>query len=397
LFGPLFYSTVIAAVLLTVWAAIDAGGPAVDAWLTERSLIRSLRADDARVRAEAASTLMTLGFDSAVPHLIEAARDPRADVRAMACQYLIRAGAKQDVVVPVLVSAASDGDEHVRYESACAFGRLIAPGVIGRGQPIVTMHERMPPDLRSQSIKALRRLLHDQATQTRIAAADALAVFGPDPEVASDLVAATADNNRDLRFAAARALLKVSGANDPYARLTLVALVADLEPIGDRRAILDVILTAGEETQNQAVAALARLIADIDIPILRSDVVDCLLACGPRARAAMPTFERRLNDEDPAERAMAGMAIATIESSETERVIPILLKMIDDLAIAPESRKAALDKIRELKATELVKATPILIRQLGSKSAQVRLTAMEMLGDIIGDTPAAMPAQASSN
>ena len=68
--------------------------------------------------------------------------------------------------------------------------------------------------------------------------------------------------------------------------------------------------------------------------------------------------------------------------------------MIDDLAIAPESRQAALDLIRELNETELVKATPILIRQLGSQNAEVRLMAIGMLQSIIEYMPAEMPAPA---
>jgi HEAT repeat protein len=249
--------------------------------------------------------------------------------------------------------------------------------------------------LRSKSIKALRRLVHDQASVTRIAAADALGLFGPDPEAAADLAAATGDNDRDVRFAAARALLQVMGANDAIARRTLVALVADPEPIADRRAVLNVVLTAGKDVQDQAVAALARLLADVDLANdkgdIHGDVVDCLVACGPRARAALPAFERLLNDEDPANRASAGIAVATIGGNANPRAIPLLLKMIDDLAMSPESRQAALEKIRELNEAEVVKATPILIRQLGYNSAEVRLTAMGMLGSIIENTPALMP------
>jgi HEAT repeat protein len=148
------------------------------------------------------------------------------------------------------------------------------------------------------------------------------------------------------------------------------------------------------------VAALARLLADIDLSNdkndVHGDVVDCLVACGPRARAALPTIERLLKDEDPAQRAKAGIAAATIEGNASSRTISILLNMIDDLAIAPESRQAALEKIREFSEAELVKATPILIRQLGSKSAEVRLTAMGMLGTIIENTPALMPAATSA-
>ena len=98
-----------------------------------------------------------------------------------------------------------------------------------------------------------------------------------------------------------------------------------------------------------------------------------------------------LDDEDPAERAVAGIAIATIRGNANPRAIPILLKTIDDLATSPESRQAALEKIRELNDAELVKATPILIRQLGSNTADVRRTAMGMLGSIIENTPALMP------
>ena len=104
---------------------------------------------------------------------------------------------------------------------------------------------------------------------------------------------------------------------------------------------------------------------------------------GPARGLPCQHFERLLDDEDPASRAIAGIAVATIGGNANPRTIPLLLKMIDDLTIAPESRQAALEKIRELNEAELVKATPILIRQLGSKSAEVRLTAMEMLGSII--------------
>jgi HEAT repeat protein len=395
MFGPLFYTTVVVAVLLTALVGVYVRLPTVAEGLRERSLIRSLRADDSREREAAAASLVELGSGSAVPHLVEAARDPRADLRVLACRYLIRAGTELDVVVPILVTAASDVEEKVRSEAACAFACLIPPGVPGRAQLIAATHGKMSPGLRAESIKVLRRLVRDQSSLTRIAAADALGLLGADPEAAADLAVATGDNNRDVRFAAAQALLKVSGPNDRSAGRTLVALVADPEPIADRRAILDVVFSAGEEVQDQAVAALARLLADVDLPI-HGDVVDCLVACGPRARAALPTFERLLNDEDPAERAIAGIALATIGGNANPLAILSLLNMIDDLAIAPESRQAALEKIREFNEAELVKATPILIRQLGSKSAEVRLTAMGMLGTIIENTPALMPAATSA-
>jgi HEAT repeat protein len=155
-------------------------------------------------------------------------------------------------------------------------------------------------------------------------------------------------------------------------------------------------LSAGLEVQDQAVAALATLIANVDLTS-HGDMVDCLVACGPRARAALPTLERLSNNEDPTVRAIAAIAAATIGGNANPRIIPILLKTIDDVAVTPDFRQSALEKIRELNEAELVKATPILIRQLGSPTAEVRSSAMDMLGTIIGNTPAEMPGPTTAN
>ena len=253
----------------------------------------------------------------------------------------------------------------------------------------------MPTDataarLRSAIITALRRLLEDDAIATRVAAADALGRFGPDAATVADLVTATRDKEWDVRFAAARALLKVGGPDDPAAGRTLVALVGDPEPIADRRAVLDVVMTAGAAMQDQAAAVLADLLDDADTSI-DADVIDCLMPLGPRARVALPALGRLLDDEDPAHRALAGIAFATISGKSSPRAIPALLRILDDLSLAPEWRQSALGKIRELDEAELVKATPILIRQLASRDQDVRLAAMEMLGQIVSETPVELP------
>jgi HEAT repeat protein len=400
MFGPLFYTTVVVALFLTASVEVYTGLPTVTDWLLKRSLIRSLQADDTSERDAAVASLLKLDAGLAVPHLVEAARNPRADRRALACRYLVEACTENEVVVPILAAAASDVDETVRYEAARAFGRLLHARLLldasRRAQLTDSPRAGLEPGMRAESIKALRRLLHDQASLTRVAAADSFELFGPDPEAEADLAAATGDKDRDVRFAAARALMKVSGDSDRLAGPTLVALLADPEPIADRRAVLDLVRSAGLEVQDPAVAALASLVADVDLTT-HGDVVDCLVAFGPRARAALPTLERLSNNEDPAVRAIAAIAAATIGGNANPRIIPILLKTIDDVAVTPDFRQSALEKIRELNEAELVKATPILIRQLGSPTAEVRSTAMDMLGTIIGNTPAEMPAPTTAN
>ncbi len=249
----------------------------------------------------------------------------------------------------------------------------------------------MTPDLRARSINALRALLKDKASPTRVAAADALEKLGADEEAAADLVAATGDSDRDVRFAAARALLKINGANDGAAGRTLVALIGSRDPIGDRLSILQAVNSASPEVQNRAIAVLSSLLGEDDL-LIHPDVVDCLVAAGPRARPALPALERLLNGKTPEERGIAAIAIARIEGTTSPRTLPTLLRLIEDLAVPLDRRHKTLEWIRELNAPDLAKVTPILIRQLGSKDPQVRMDAMEMLGSIVGDFPAEMPA-----
>ena len=98
-----------------------------------------------------------------------------------------------------------------------------------------------------------------------------------------------------------------------------------------------------------------------------------------------------MNDKDPDQRNMAGVAITKIEGKTSARTLPILLGLIADVAAMRDQRQSLIEMIRKSNAPDLVKVTPILIRQLGSKNPQVRVDAMEMLGTIIGDTPAEMP------
>ena len=418
-FGPLFYSTLVVSVLLTICGEIVIHESAVRKllrerafWQEEQALIAELHADNSKVREMALAALLERRSKAVVPYLLEAAHDPRSEVRGMACRYLVETVADHDVVVPVLAAAASDKDEKVRAEAALAFGRLLAVlppgGQLGQspansmriipvsapanqgGRLISIPIKEMAPALRALSSKALRPLLKDRASPTRIAAADALGQLGPDPDAAADLIVAAGDPERDLQLAAARALLKINGANDPTAGRTLVALIASREPIGDRMIILELVKSASAGVQDQAMAALASLLTDADL-MIHQDVIDCLVAAGPRARLALPAVERLLNDKDPRQRCMAAIAVARIEVKTSPRTLPILLKVIEDVAVMPEERHEILEIFRESNAADLVKATPILIRQLGSKNPNVRTAAMEMLGLIIGDTPAEMP------
>ena len=399
MFGPLFYSTLVISALLTISGEFVIHESTVRKYLEERGLLQQeqallaeLRSHESKVRDAALKALMQRRSKAVVPYLLEAAHDSRPEVRVLACRHLPETDADYAVMVPILVVAASDLVENIRCEAALAFGRIRSQRVSQGGVSIpITDVGGMAPGLRAESIKALRRLLKEKALGTRIAAADALGRLGPDPEAVVDLVAATRDAGRELQFSAAQALLKINGANDPTAGRTLVALIGSRDPIGDRLGILNLVRSTGEEVQDQVIVALASLLTEAD-PAIHQDAIDCLIAAGPRARTALPAIERLLNDKDPDRRCMAAIAVARVDGKISPRTLAILLRMIEDVDVLPERRQSIIELIRELNAADLVKATPILIRLLGSQFPQVRTSSLEMLGSIIVDAPAEMPA-----
>jgi HEAT repeat protein len=391
IFGPLLYSTVTIAVIVTLVVQIETGWPLVAEWLREQSLTRSLHGADASAREEAVAELLQNGSAKARAYLLEAAHDSRAEQRALACRQLITSGVLAAVVVPILVASANDADPNVRHEAAQALGRLVAMGA-----PLAVQFNPSPARdevtrLRAESLQALHLLLKDQEGFIRLAAALALGAIGTDPKTAAALARATEDPDRDVRMAVAGALLKVSGPNDRAAGRVLAALVADREPISDRRAVLGVVMSADQHTQDLAAAALAASLADADTSTV-PDIMECLLAMGPRARAAAPALERFLKEEDPIQRASATIALATIGGKSIPGVIPGLIAVIGDPGVSTESRYHALEKLQELDATMPRKATPPLIRQLASPDFKIRQAALSLLSGIIAETPAELPA-----
>jgi HEAT repeat protein len=398
MFGPLFYSTLVIALLATSYVELEMNESSLRGYLREwssrqqeQALLAELRSEDSIVRERTLAALMRRHSEAVVPYLVEAARDPRREVRALASRHLTETGADVEVIVPLLVAAANDADDTIRLQAALAFDRIRWHAQFQAGGPITGSSDKgTPTRSRVEGIKALRLLLKDKVTPTRIAAADALGQFDADPGVAADLVAAAGDPDRRLQLAAARALLKINGPGDPTAGRVLVSLIGSRDPISDRMMALEVVGSATAQVQGQAIASLASLLTEADLAI-RQDVIDCLIVAGPLARSALPGLEQLLNDKDPDQRNTAGVAITKIEGKTSARTLPILLELIADVAATRDKRQLIIEMIRESNAPDLVKVTPILIRQLGSKNPLVRVDAMEMLGTIIGDTPAEMP------
>jgi HEAT repeat protein len=389
-FGPLFYSTLVVALLALAFTAFLRALPALEERHELRAAVDQLRNPDAGIRESAAVRLARRGDEAGLARLIEAARDPSAEVRASACRGLVAGQANPRVVVPVLVVAAKDTRDEVRLEAARGFGRVVDLATYF-ALPTAGAPGGLSPELRTECVDALRRLLGDRAYEVRAAAADALANYGPDPGLAGDLANATGDGERDVRFASAKALLKVNGPGDATAVKALVALAAEPDLVPDRRAVMEVVRAAGPEAQALAAEALARLVAPGTDPVVLHDVIGCLSLAGPGARATLPALEGLMKGKDPDLRYAAGMALAEIELFTSRRGAAVLITIVNDSEQPIEGRTAALETLRMVGPSALAKATPGLIRQLGDPKVDVRFAAAQLLSAIIGDTPAQMP------
>jgi HEAT repeat protein len=389
LFGPLLYGTLVVGALATAYTGVMTAWPAIKERWEVRSLAAALRGSDPRAREAAASALVWKGQRAGLPHLLEAARDPRAEVRLLALRTLVDALVNPRTVVPLLVAAADDGHDEVRLAAAQALGRVLRYAGSSVSQPRAAANAAVEGQ-RAQARAALRRLLKDRAAEVRTAAADTLGELGPDPSVAADLATAADDEDRGVRLAAARALLKASGPGDQVAARTLVALVGDPSPIADRSAVMEVLMTVDWSTQDRAIAALAGLLTGGD-PLVISDVIACLDAIGPKARGALPALERLVLDDDPGLRTAAGLAIVNIEGPGSRRAVAILVGFVTDERLSRERRHKALQRLRGRGASATAQVTPELIRQLGDTSADVRTAAVELLWLIVPDAPAQMP------
>jgi hypothetical protein len=104
IFGPLFYSTLLAAVLVSIFSGVQLGKPRVEEWLRRHRLAAMMH--DSRARLAAMPDLGWEDDEFSVPLLAEAARDQNEEVRIFACHLLLNKRAEPRLVMALLADAA---------------------------------------------------------------------------------------------------------------------------------------------------------------------------------------------------------------------------------------------------------------------------------------------------
>jgi HEAT repeat protein len=381
-FGPLFYGTLVLAVVAVGVSAYTVYWPAFEDWKEVQALGGSVRDADPARREAAVEKLAQRGRDTALPFLLAALRDERGEVRALALRGLSVVWASPEEADAALTAAASDPVDVVRSQAAIGLGTLQAHGGSGPGA-MTAAHRR-------SALGTLHRLLADASPNVRIAAAYAVMPYGADPGSSAGLRAVLKDPDRAVRIAAARALLAVDGPDDGPAAQTLLALLADPEPSADRLDVLRALQAAGPSAQDRAVGVLTGLLQGGDSAVV-GDVLDALPAAGDRAHAVVPTLEAMIRGDDPFNRSAAIAAVLTIESPTSPRALALRLEMVCDTGLSYDQRQTAMLSVIEHHPKAVAPIAPELIRQLTDADRDVRITAHMLLGMILETTRPQLP------
>jgi HEAT repeat protein len=387
-FGPLTYSTLAIALLAAATLGVIIAWPRLAEWRELWRLEADVRSDDPIIRESAVGALRNKGIAVCVPYLLKAARDPRGEVRAMACRWLVNVGADAQTVLQVLVGAAFDDEAEVRREVALALGRRVASQYLG-------MPAGLTPAESSTCVTTLRRLLKDAAATVRVAAAESLGETEPEPAASVDLGVALGDNDRAVRFAAARTLLRANRSGVTEAVKTLLGLISDPDWFADHRQALEALKDVRGEGEGLVVLWLAELLARDDLPDRKNQVrhyaIDMLMYSPLDTRPALPALEALVNDTDPDLRAHAVSAVARIAGKESPGAVKRLIAIVTGRPFSEDRRLSALGLLSDLDPVAAKKVSSTLIRQLADPDPEARSVALTLLQQIIYETPAEMP------
>ncbi|MCE9603780.1 MAG: HEAT repeat domain-containing protein [Planctomycetia bacterium] len=259
--------------------------------------------------------LAEIGPDAAeaVPAVIEALGDERADVRQEAVLCLGHIGKPAAPAAKKILALLSDTDAGIRGAAVWALMMVGAPSaeVVAGVKPLLSDSDEM---VRLVSAWSIAKLEPENAEQRRAS----LDLF----------IAALKQKNPRLRAAAARAIVDLK-AGDPAAREALIETLAD----GDEAVsgiVSHALVEAGEE-------GVPLLVKGLERPEIRGFAAQTLGQVGPKAKAAVGPLTAALADENPHVRAAILFALGNIapdDADVAERLIAALSDKSSDIRLA---------------------------------------------------------------
>jgi HEAT repeat protein len=300
-------------------AALGYLGP--DAQAAVETLHRVLDEPDSEVRRPAAEALWHIGRPTDAAMLLTFAR-----CKIEVWQEIIP---EAQHAVPGLLEALRNPDAEVRRQATIALGYL---GQIGTGRQIA---------------RALGARVKDESPEVRSGAANALGTLGPNAQEAiPGLIEALQDSDPETRSSAALALGLIRLSLD----LVVPALIKALEDHDvHARSYAAIALGRIGPGAKDAVPALIKALDDKE-EYMRTSAAMALGKIGPAAQAAVPSLIKGLQDESFSVRREAAYGLGKI-GPDAKAAVPALTKALSENGIHYVAADA-LEKINRPKANK---------------------------------------------
>jgi HEAT repeat protein len=235
---------------------------------------------------------------------------------------------------------------------------------------------------RGQVMKALRTALADKEAPVRAEAAEALGLNSLAQSAKVELTAALSDEDPTVRFAAARALLNAPDEPGEAALTALAKLLEDAtQPSTDRRLIVNVMRSKGDQGTDAAVKALVGMLSSPD-DLTRSEAMESIPSLGNEGHRLISALKPLFKAENP-EVKRAAIWAAVQASPAEQNPGPELLKAMEDtvidLSLTLALRERALQELSTRSQPSLRRCGRELTRQLDHDEFDARLAAAKLL------------------
>jgi len=354
-------------------------------------LIEMAKDSDSRLRRAAAAGLEHFFDDAApaIPVLIEIAKDVEATDRHYLISAIGKTGAKPDLSVPALTDLLDDEDKSIRHSAVVALARVISKHDLDAAAVVPKIIALMDAEKSTDKFRYLEALKTLGAKAAPAVdnlipllnekyvgsfAAQALGAIGPDAAAAAPALIEAAVNWKKDRADALCALAEIKAGGAQFAKVA------------------------------------PKLLDDLD---LRNYTLRALAAMGPDAAAAMPAVAKLLDSEDDYERSEAVKALAGMGEAAKAH-LPKLKKMAAEdesssvrfaatgalPAIAPDDPEvweiafASAGDLRDRDVKRLLETlgdrAPLAVKNaLKSDKPPVRVVAVRLLPEVIDKKRAA--------
>ncbi|MGI9242586.1 MAG: HEAT repeat domain-containing protein [Verrucomicrobiales bacterium] len=377
-----------------------------------------LLSGDRESRREAALQLQEIGADAlpALQALIEALGDDDEQVAARSVMAVASMGPAAEAAIPALIQSMDTQrrryDEQVVFRSAFALGQIGVPAVGALREALKSPVEgqrsgaaqalQMIGTPAAAAIPELVTALHDDESEVRRPAADALAAMG---------VEALGALQNDLRDSPGSAAVRAIGLIGPPAREAAPELIGLIGKSRDNKPMYAALVEASGSVEPpfELLEPLLREALTDDAEVVRRAAASVLLSYPEAEEHSLPVLQDWLGDEeDPNLRSQAAWTIGQF-GGDASFLAPDLIQRLDqgdELAtvtralagIGPASTGAILEAVRTIPLDELMGdedhwapatlkksgalALPALERGLESEHASVRFVALDALAEL---------------